>query len=166
DAGSGAITFLWTHAGWLRLPFSNMRSLPLIPLLVLSWSGSGLGQDADAPTAPPIANPEASPAPAATSGLAPQESDASVPYAPYEGSSYPEPGPRSNPRGPLPLPEEPEFTRRSVELIPSLGLALPHCAQGEESDDRCSGVSAGLVIGLTVLWRVTPMFAWGGSVEV
>lgn len=147
-----------------------MPSIRLIPLLVLAWSASGhaQGAPADAPGAT-LADSTAT-APAASAGAdappTPQSGDSSVPYAPYEGGSYPEPGPRSNPRGPLPLPEEPEFTRRTVELIPSVGLALPHCAQGEESDDRCRGVSAGVVIGLTVLWRVTPMFAWGGSVEV
>lgn len=89
-----------------------------------------------------------------------------APYAPYQGEGIPDPGPTSSAVTPAPLAEEPEFARRSVELVVDLGLGLAHCAEGDGSDARCSGVGGGLSLGLTALWRVTPMFAWGGTFEV
>lgn len=89
-----------------------------------------------------------------------------APYAPYRGEGIAPPGPASSAAYPAPLPEEPEYTRRSVEIVLDLGLGVPHCASGEDSDYRCSGVGGGLSLGLTALWRVTPMFAWGGTLEV
>lgn len=161
-----------------------MRTPCLIPALLLCSSSvsfaqaptAGAGDDtqAESPVAgpeaagPEAAGPEAAEAtaPPADPSQAAAAGGSPAPYAPYQGGSFPGPGPRTHPRSPAPLPEEPEFTRRSVELIPALGLAIPHCAPGDQSDARCSGVGAGVVIGLTALWRVTPMFAWGGTLEV
>jgi hypothetical protein len=61
---------------------------------------------------------------------------------------------------------EPIYARRTVELIPTLGAALAGCRAGSQSDDRCDGVGAGITLGFTGLWRVTPYFAWGGGFEV
>jgi len=53
-----------------------------------------------------------------------------------------------------------------VELVPSLGVTLPRCRPGSQSDDRCEGVGVGGLVGFSVFWRVTPYFAWGGGFEI
>ncbi|MEB2323038.1 MAG: hypothetical protein OZ921_11020 [Sorangiineae bacterium] len=53
-----------------------------------------------------------------------------------------------------------------MELIPELGLALPHCKSGSDSSDRCEGVRGGVALGFAALWRVSPWFAWGGGLEL
>ncbi|MCA9644412.1 MAG: hypothetical protein KC492_27150, partial [Myxococcales bacterium] len=45
-----------------------------------------------------------------------------APYAPYQGEGIAGPGPSSSAVTPAPLAEEPEFARRSVELVLYLGL--------------------------------------------
>jgi opacity protein-like surface antigen len=68
--------------------------------------------------------------------------------------------------GAAPAPELPaaEYARRPFELVPELLLGFASCADGSVSDARCSGLSAGLGLGGTLLWRVSPYFAFGGSV--
>jgi hypothetical protein len=56
--------------------------------------------------------------------------------------------------------------RRPVELIPELNLAFPHCAGGDVSDDRCTGVRGGIGFGFAAIWRVTPHLAWGGGFDL
>jgi opacity protein-like surface antigen len=56
--------------------------------------------------------------------------------------------------------------RRSVELVPELSLTRAHCAAGDTSSDRCSGVKAGAELGFQAFWRVTPYLAWGGGFEL
>jgi hypothetical protein len=53
-----------------------------------------------------------------------------------------------------------------VELVPELGLALPTCAAGTDSDDRCEGVAGGGAVGFSAFWRVSPHFAWGGGFAI
>lgn len=69
-------------------------------------------------------------------------------------------------RPPAHLLEEPDFVRRQLELVPHLSLALPRCASGNRSDDRCSGVGPGLSGGFGLLWRPISHVALGGSMEV
>lgn len=129
---------------------STLLRLPIVACLaLLPWPSSAWAAQAN----------EVSSASLATT---PEE----APYAPYRGEGIAGPAATSSAPYPAPLPEEPEFTRRSVELVLDLGLGLPHCAAGDDSDARCSGVGGGLSLGLTALWRVTPMFAWGGTLEV
>lgn len=66
------------------------------------------------------------------------------------------------PPPPPPAPS-PEYERRAVALVPSLGLVFPHCAAGSQSSDRCDGVKGGGLFSFDALWRVTPHFAWGGG---
>jgi opacity protein-like surface antigen len=42
-------------------------------------------------------------------------------------------------------------------------LGVASCADGSVDDARCSGLSAGLGVGATLLWRVSPYFAFGGA---
>jgi hypothetical protein len=60
----------------------------------------------------------------------------------------------------------PPYLRRPVELIPELNLAFPHCATGDVSDDRCTGVRGGGGFGFAAIWRVTPYLAWGGGFDI
>jgi hypothetical protein len=53
-----------------------------------------------------------------------------------------------------------------VELIPELSLAFAHCAAGDVSDDRCTGVRGGGGFGFSAIWRVTPYLAWGGGFDI
>lgn len=105
------------------------------------------------------AEPPAEPTPAPAPTTAP-------PYTPWQGSGHAPPDDYSP--GPLPAPAvgSPIYARRTVELIPALGVALANCRAGSRSDDRCEGVGGGGMVGFTGLWRVTPYFAWGGGFEV
>jgi hypothetical protein len=75
---------------------------------------------------------------------------------------------RAQPVLPMPPPPPPSLSivRRPVELVPMAGLALPTCADGTSSDDRCEGVEGGLTFGFSAFWRVTPHFAWGGGFDI
>ncbi len=68
---------------------------------------------------------------------------------------------------PAPPPElpAPELARRPFELSPELLLGFASCADGTTDDTRCNGLSAGLGVGGTVLWRVSPFFAFGGTLS-
>lgn len=108
----------------------------------------------------PVADPApAEPAPAAQPPPQPA-------YSAWQGNAYGAPVGTPPPPVPPPGVGAPAFARRTVELIPSLGLALPNCRAGSQTDDRCDGVSAGGIAGFTGLWRVTPYFAWGGGFEL
>jgi hypothetical protein len=69
--------------------------------------------------------------------------------------------------GTPPPPELPaaEYARRPFELTTELLLGLPSCADGSMDDSRCSGLSTGLGFGATLLWRVSPYFAFGGTLS-
>ena len=85
--------------------------------------------------------------------------------APQWSGGYPTPGkPPPGLRPPSSAP--PPHLRRPVELIPELNLAFPHCAGGDVSDDRCTGVRGGLGFGFAAIWRVTPHLAWGGGFDL
>lgn len=115
-------------------------------------------------SAAPAAEPEPVPEPAATPPPAgPVEPP---PYSAWQGSSHAAPVGAAPLPAPPPSVGAPAFSRRTVELIPSLGLALPSCRAGSQTDDRCDGVTTGGIAGFTGLWRVTPYFAWGGGFEL
>jgi hypothetical protein len=97
-------------------------------------------------------------------------------FATGELRAQPPPGvpPPPPPAGTPPPPSTPPpppiaasgVARRPVELVPSVGLALPSCVAGSSSDDRCEGVEGGLTFGFSAFWRVTPYFAWGGGFDI
>lgn len=62
-------------------------------------------------------------------------------------------------RAPPPLDEEPEHARRLFELTPAFGLSIPNCAH----TPGCAALSPGANVGLTVLYRPVPSFAFGVS---
>jgi hypothetical protein len=66
-----------------------------------------------------------------------------------------------------PAPElpSPEYSRRPVELSAELALGLPSCSVGNTDNRRCDGIAAGLGAGGTLLWRPTPYFAFGGTIN-
>ncbi|HEY1532954.1 MAG TPA: hypothetical protein VGF76_03020 [Polyangiaceae bacterium] len=66
-----------------------------------------------------------------------------------------------------PAPELPiaEYSRRPFELTPELLLGFASCSDGSTDDSRCSGLSAGVGLGGTLLWRVSPYFAFGGTLS-
>ncbi len=68
---------------------------------------------------------------------------------------------------PPPPPElpAPEYARRPFELSAELLLALPSCADGSTSSERCDGIAAGPGGGGTFLWRPNPYFALGGTLD-
>lgn len=88
------------------------------------------------------------------------------PYSAWQGTAHAPPAGAAPASAPAPAVGTPIYARRTVELIPSLGVALANCRAGSESDDRCEGVGAGGIGGFTGLWRVTPHFAWGGGFEI
>jgi hypothetical protein len=69
--------------------------------------------------------------------------------------------------GAPPAPElpAPEYSRRPFELTPELLLGFANCSDGSADDSRCSGLSAGVGAGGTLLWRVSPYFAVGGTLS-
>lgn len=89
-----------------------------------------------------------------------------APYSEWQGTAHAGPPGAAPTPAPVPVVGTPIYARRTVELIPSLGVALANCRAGSESDDRCQGVGAGGLAGFTGLWRVTPYFAWGGGFEL
>ena len=58
-----------------------------------------------------------------------------------------------------------EYARRPFEFAPEFLLALPNCSDGSSNNARCVGLGAGAGFGLSALWRVSPYFAFGGSVS-
>lgn len=132
----------------------------LLAISVLALTSSALATESGLPAEP--ASDAGSPEPSAT----PASSSAPAPYGAWQGQNYRPPPGEVAPPAPAPVVGSPEYARRTVELIPALGFALPSCHAGTRSDDRCDGVKTGGVAGFTGLWRVTPYFAWGGGFEV
>ncbi|MBK7585192.1 MAG: hypothetical protein IPI67_34015 [Myxococcales bacterium] len=131
-----------------------MRSVLLgITAVLLTVTRLGFGAESEPMTEPAPVQPAPGPA-------------APPPYSAWQGTEYG--GPVAGPPvlAPPPSPGSPEYSRRPVELIPSLALALPNCRAGSASNQRCDGVTTGAGIGFTGLWRVTPYFAWGGGLEL
>ena len=66
-----------------------------------------------------------------------------------------------------PAPELPalEYARRPFELTAELLLGFPNCTPGSVDNQRCDGISAGPGFGATALWRPSPFFAFGGTVN-
>jgi hypothetical protein len=66
-----------------------------------------------------------------------------------------------------PAPElpAPEFARRPFELSAELLLSLPSCALGSSYNQRCDGIVAGPGFAATALWRPSPYFALGGTLD-
>jgi len=67
-----------------------------------------------------------------------------------------------------PAPPElpgPEYARRPFELTAELLVALPNCALGSSSNQRCDSVAPGPGLGATALWRPSPYFAFGGTLS-
>jgi hypothetical protein len=58
-----------------------------------------------------------------------------------------------------------EYARRPFELAPEFALGFPNCSDGSANDTRCQGLGAGVGLGLSALWRVTPYFAFGGTLS-
>ncbi len=58
-----------------------------------------------------------------------------------------------------------EYARRPIEITPEFALGLPSCADGSVDNERCVGLSAGAGGGMSVLWRPTPFFAFGGAFD-
>jgi hypothetical protein len=58
-----------------------------------------------------------------------------------------------------------EYARRPFELVPEFALGFPSCSDGSANDTRCQGLGAGVGLGLSALWRVTPYFAFGGTLS-
>ncbi|HKO48639.1 MAG TPA: hypothetical protein VJV79_12995 [Polyangiaceae bacterium] len=58
-----------------------------------------------------------------------------------------------------------EYARRPFELAAELLLGLPDCAVGSSYNQRSDGIAAGPGFGATALWRPSPYFAIGGTVN-
>ena len=66
-----------------------------------------------------------------------------------------------------PPPELPalEYARRPFELSAELLLGLPDCAVGSVYNQRSESIALGPGFGATALWRPSPYFAVGGTVN-
>lgn len=91
------------------------------------------------------------------------QASGTAPYSAWQGQAHAPPPPLL--LAPAPPPELPaaELTRRPLELSLELLLGFASCADGSADDRRCNGLSAGLGAGGSVLWRVSPYFAFGGT---
>jgi hypothetical protein len=88
------------------------------------------------------------------------------PYAAWQGNAPHAPPPAIALDAP-PAPELAplEYARRPFEFAPEFLLALPDCSDGSASNARCTGLGVGAGFGLSALWRVSPYFAFGGSLS-
>jgi hypothetical protein len=84
-------------------------------------------------------------------------------YSPWDASrsvgtpcSLPPEKPRARERAP-------DFSRRLVELGLDGGAALPLCAGEPDDDGPCGVLGAGVIVGLSALYRPGPYFAFGGA---
>jgi len=66
-------------------------------------------------------------------------------------------------RPPPPELAPPEYARRPLEIASEVMLGFPSCS--DSSATRCDGLGAGPGLGLTALWRVSPYFAFGGTLS-
>jgi len=67
---------------------------------------------------------------------------------------------------PPPIVPRPPYLRRTIELVPSAGVALPLCTAGDPATDRCVGLGPGVGVGAAGLWRLVPLFALGVTIKV
>jgi hypothetical protein len=138
--------------------------LPAPPLVPPQPAPSAPKPEPPAPAPPP----SVSPAPEPAAPVAPPPGQ--PPPAPYgswnSARPYPAPPTATPPPPPLPLVAPPEYARRSVELVPALILASPACTNGTLSNARCDGMGGGIGAGFAALWRVSPYFAFGGTLDI
>jgi hypothetical protein len=142
-------------------PATSSEAPPAAP----ASTGEAPTTSSAAPSAAPASTGEAPTTGSAAPSAAPAEPEP-APYGAWQGRGHAPPSSAVPPSAPLPKVGAPEYSRRPVELIPTLSVALPSCRAGTQSDDRCEGVSTGGTLAFTALWRVTPYFAWGGGFEL
>lgn len=83
------------------------------------------------------------------------------PYDAWAGDRFDAPHVAPLERAPAPLAEAKERPRRSFEFAPELAIAVPHCPSAGSAG--CPSLTAGSEIGLTLLVRPSPYFAFGAS---
>ena len=118
---------------------ARIRALCLA-LVMMGSARSALADDAEAPSAPPYS-------------------------AWHSETAHAPPPPLALTAAPPPELPALELARRPFELSPELLLGLASCADGASDDTRCSGWSAGLGVGGSALWRVSPYFAFGATLS-
>ena len=97
----------------------------------------------------------------------PASTPEAAPYSAWQDSAPHAPPPAIVLRTPPP-PElaPPEYARRPVELTSEFLLGYPNCSDGSTNDARCAGLGPGAGFGASALWRVSPYFAFGGTLDV
>jgi hypothetical protein len=83
------------------------------------------------------------------------------PYDAWAGARFDPPLAAPLERAPAPLSDAPDHARRSYELDSELGIGVPHCPTSDGAG--CPSFTAGTEIGLTLLLRPTPYFAFGAN---
>lgn len=83
------------------------------------------------------------------------------PYDAWSGTRFDPPPAAVLERAPAPSNEAPESARRSFEFGPELAIGVPHCPN--DDGGGCPALTAGSEVGLTLLARPTPYFAFGAS---
>lgn len=66
-------------------------------------------------------------------------------------------------RPPPPELAPPEYARRPLEIASEAMLGFPSCSDSGAA--RCDGLGPGPGLGFSALWRVSPYFAFGGTVS-
>lgn len=84
-----------------------------------------------------------------------------LPYDAWHGTHFDAPHAALLDRAPAPLAEAPDHPRRQFELGAELGIGVPHCPNSDGAG--CASLTAGSEIGLTLLFRPSPYFAFGPS---
>ncbi|HEY4158824.1 MAG TPA: hypothetical protein VGM29_12030 [Polyangiaceae bacterium] len=108
---------------------------------------------------------DAAAAPAAPPAQTAPSTVAVAPYGAWDGNAYGRPPPSVLGAPPPPELEPPAYSRRAVELLPELMLGFPECHDGSFSNPRCDDLGGGLGLGVGGLWRVSPYFAFGGTLD-
>lgn len=141
---------------------SRQTAAPLLTLAYLVLCGSATAQPDQArlPNIPEQEKNQPSgpePAPLEAASELPQ------PYTSWQGTG-PLP-PRASLPGSLPLPEPRprQSPRRPLELSLAVSAFLPNCGSGSLNDRFCLTVAPGLGAELSLLYRVTPYFAFGAE---
>lgn len=140
-----------------------LASSTLLASLVLLSSATAQADPEGPPNIPaPRTNLDASPAGADFT----PEGELPLPYVPWRGSG-PRP-PRSSPAPDLPAPlaRPRQRPRRPLELSAGLSLYLPSCGSGSLDDRGCLTVAPGSGAELALLYRVNPLFAFGGEIAL
>ncbi len=87
-----------------------------------------------------------------------------APYSPWDGSSALPTAPAEATAAPTPLERDPDWGRRTVELVPEVGFSVPRCAsRARARAAACSSLQYGRFAGLGALYRPNPYFAFGGG---